>query len=477
MAVIIPPPPPLHSILVSLQPPEFLPPPHQDHTTISRSELDKWRESMTRAIHQTKELLELGSSEGKELEEVEKISLAEGLARWETRNLFGEQELEGWILPAEVTEQINELLSTKLPPPSLESLKPIFSSSAPAQISMSSFRPLSKPIISDEVAPEREKWKQRAGWGCWNILRRAIEGLDPAQPPPFPLLLPPLLTLMDDPDPIFRLRAQWAFYSLLEKTKKASLSGSSDIKRGWGGKWLVQTGIGALFFKSLNTSLHLPSPSSLPQTLTNHLALTELLYPMNSQAKTDALDELIERGLVGTWIYRTGGEEGEGAREIATWLRGGELVRVLGDLGTVRVLGIILPSLLLPLGTLSPTSPRSTVFLSDLLQAISVFLVATLKVAPKRVAAWRGKVFNGLGRLWVAVVENEKIGGELTSTALSLKQQISQILGLLAQSYPAFLDEVKAVASLDPSIFEGFVESIPDTRLDVENKRNPPKCV
>lgn len=69
-------------------------------------------------------------------------------------------------------------LLTKLPPPDLLSLKPIFQMTPPPQLSTTSFRALPKPVYNDDVTPERETWQATAGWGSWNVLRRAIEGLD-----------------------------------------------------------------------------------------------------------------------------------------------------------------------------------------------------------------------------------------------------------------------------------------------------------
>lgn len=48
--------------------------------------------------------------------------------------------------------------------------------------------------------------------------------------------------------------------------------------------------------------------------------LTCLLYAPNSKERFGAIEELIERGIVGAWVYRPGGEEGECARAVAEWL-------------------------------------------------------------------------------------------------------------------------------------------------------------
>ena len=82
--------------------------------------------------------------------------------------------------------------------------------------------------------------------------------------------------------------------------------------------------------------------------MTSHLLLTTLLYLPNSEKRTLTIDELIEKGIVGTWLYRDGSEEGECARVVAGWLgRKDEegFASILGGLGVTRVFGVSLHSL------------------------------------------------------------------------------------------------------------------------------------
>jgi len=72
----------------------------------------------------------------------------------------------------------------------------------------------------------------------------------------------------------------------------------------------------------------------------------------------------------------------------------------------------LLPSLLLPLTTLTPTSPRSQPFLLTLLRTILLLLQTSLRTSSERVEGWRGKVLGGLGRLWVGIREGEVLEGE-----------------------------------------------------------------
>ena len=81
--------------------------------------------------------------------------------------------------------------------------------------------------------------------------------------------------------------------------------------------------------------------------MTSHLLLTTLLYPPNTEKRTLTIDELIDKGIVGTWLYRDGGEEGECARVVAGWLgREDEegFASILGGLGVTRAFGVSLNS-------------------------------------------------------------------------------------------------------------------------------------
>lgn len=189
------PTPTLQALLTSLQPPHFVPPPHDDRTLVSSVALDSWRVSFERTVRQLELVLKAGSEEaiGKQGE-----ALAAALSRWIVATAAEEQE--GWLLDQDlrsrVTRSFQFLLApsscpsrltllfvftgllSSLPPPTLLSLKPIFQSTPPPQLSTTSFRPLAKPVHNDDVEPDGETWRRSAGWGCWNVLRIAVDRLD-----------------------------------------------------------------------------------------------------------------------------------------------------------------------------------------------------------------------------------------------------------------------------------------------------------
>jgi len=75
-------------------------------------------------------------------------------------------------------------------------------------------------------------------------------GWQDAAPVPIPVLLPPLLALLDSTHAPTRLRGLHVLQTVINKTSAAStLTGTS---RGWGGergKWLIQTGLGEVLKK------------------------------------------------------------------------------------------------------------------------------------------------------------------------------------------------------------------------------------
>jgi hypothetical protein len=123
---------------------------------------------------------------------------------------------------------------------------------------------MARPVINDSVHPDREPWKDNVGWGCWNVfysqalaieveLMLAFIDVQDASPPPLSLLLPPLLTLLDDATPVCRLRGLYVVQAFLRKCKNAQRDQTN--KRGWGGPWLIQTGIGELILKVSSLAL------------------------------------------------------------------------------------------------------------------------------------------------------------------------------------------------------------------------------
>lgn len=206
-----------------------------------------------------------------------------------------------------------------------------------------------------------------------------------------------------------------------------------------------------------------------------YLSLAILLYAPNSVERSRAIDELIYKGMVLVYTYRQGGELGSEAREIASWLATGSLWSALGSIGTVRHLGPLLSSLLVPMGELTYTSRRSRAFGIDLLRAIDCMLVIASVEGVSRVAQWRGAVLNGVGRMWVGVREAEvlpevgqgtsccgcsRLGslsltpGSPASTAgaddfAELKQLIGQLLRTVRNCSPEFEVRLKRIINVD----------------------------
>jgi hypothetical protein len=101
---------------------------------------------------------------------------------------------------------------------------------------------------------------------------------------------------------------------------------------------------------SLSLSTHLltllhPIPAMTVAT-TSALSSTSSSTSGGTAARTAHIDNIIQRAFVGTWAYRTGGEEGDAARELARWLasldekRGRWFLEVLGGWQVVRHLGV-----------------------------------------------------------------------------------------------------------------------------------------
>jgi hypothetical protein len=92
-------------------------------------------------------------------------------------------------------------------------------------------------------------------------------------------------------------------------------------------------------------------PSSAATAAASSVTSTSPIKGRGTPARTAYIDNIIQRAFVGTWAYRTGGEEGDAARELASWLaspddkRGRWFLDVLGGWQVVRHLGVRFSSL------------------------------------------------------------------------------------------------------------------------------------
>jgi hypothetical protein len=141
-----------------------------------------------------------------------------------------------------------------------------------------------------------------------------------------PLILPPLLILLDDFKSTYRLRGLSILPSFLRIPQPT----------------LKRTGIAHLVLTSIQHSISLhptpPEPGILVPSLEELFRLLGILHPEDSGEKAKHVEQAVERGLVNGWAYAKSGEEG--AEALVGVAKGVEILcREIG-VGVVRWLRV-----------------------------------------------------------------------------------------------------------------------------------------
>ncbi|KAL8279349.1 hypothetical protein RQP46_008161 [Phenoliferia psychrophenolica] len=276
-------------------------------------------------------------------------------------------------------------------------------------------RVLSKPKGGDNGLIDWYEESETLGWrneaGMASVVRVVVEALKPNEVEDiWPLVLPPVLSFLDDYQPRNKLLGTMILSSLLP------LVSASLLKR---------TGVGEVFTQSLASSLSSLSSPHTPPLLSHStavsLTLLELLHPslpltpQTSLARFNALSTLLVHSTITPWSFHSGHIPLE--LSIATSLP--LLITALGT-GTIRFLQILVPHLAGLVGD-SPVGEGTW----ELLEKSCVALEETLKVANGvgRAGRWKGLVGAAVGRCWVKVGETER-GRERVALEESLKRAL-----------------------------------------------------
>lgn len=149
-----------------------------------------------------------------------------------------------------------------------------------------------------------------------------------------PLILPPLLILLDDYKPIYRLHGLSILPSFLRIPRHV----------------LERTGIAHLLLKSVQHSISLhpthPEPGILVPSLAALFHLLGILYPDGGGREAEAakhVEQAVESGLVNGWAYAKSGAEG--AEALVGIARGVDMLCREISVGVVRWLRVSLTRL------------------------------------------------------------------------------------------------------------------------------------
>ncbi|SGY44499.1 BQ5605_C001g00166 [Microbotryum silenes-dioicae] len=255
--------------------------------------------------------------------------------------------------------------------------------------------------------------------GLHNVVRFVVASLEKEDiESRWHLVLPPLLTYLDDYSPLNKLLGVDLLSALLERTS---------------GPLLTKTGVGKVFstigsiLQSLDaclSSLSSPySPSLLLKTHQVYLTLLHQTYPAPSptQASSQAHLPLLQLGIIRVWEFHPS----HIALFKATIEGLGPLLRSkgFGAMGTIRFLGVLVPHLV---GVLE-TSCRTTIGagirtgrgLGEGNREVIEYALRGLKEvvgnAEERIresAKWKGMVLMQLGKTWVVTREDKEGQGD-----------------------------------------------------------------
>ncbi|CAE6455635.1 unnamed protein product [Rhizoctonia solani] len=315
-------------------------------------------------------------------------------------------------------------------------VKPLFQASVHPGVHLDSGR-IKHNAISVQNMYDEQPWKIN-GAGCWNILKWTLLNMDSHDVETlWPLAIPPLLTLLDDYKPVYKLKGVDVTQVLLKKAPASLLS---------------RTGVDELLFKSLRGALlNLTSdsaPELLRMTIPCYLALIDIVLPNDDLKRYTKLSEIITDVIIPGWLYASSRVEVMIESVYVLSL----VVQTLGA-GSIRFLKAIIPQLTENLFPKEFSLAHTT---RKLQIASAKCLLLVMTNARPRIPYWRIRILDGLLRCWVEINENEP-----TDTGLEreeLKEHLVAIFReLLATSQGLLESEISTLPTLDAQLFSGLV--------------------
>lgn len=268
-------------------------------------------------------------------------------------------------------------------------------------------------------------WKQKEGAYAVSLLSWCIKSLDAdlAQKE-WPLLIPPILTMIDDPDIPVKARGCDLLTTLLAATPPTLLQ---------------RTGLGEVFEEALVPCLsYLPTltpeaesivilnaafPALVALAMVRHpVAPTDKLGAESVTKRAKALDKLLRQGVLRGFAFA-----GEHVR-IAEVLVA-QLAVIVEELGveSVKHLKDVLPLLSNVLG-----EPFGLAYLPLVVRAVRALRAVVLGAWP-RIGKWRAEVVRGVAVCWIRVVEEEqeKVEGERGKEFVEVKGELRKVVEVL----------------------------------------------
>ncbi|KAI5829782.1 hypothetical protein K523DRAFT_320316 [Schizophyllum commune Tattone D] len=278
---------------------------------------------------------------------------------------------------------------------------------------------------------EEQAWKADAsavalvGWCARHMDKDAYEDL-------WHLIIPPVMTLLDDYQSAYKLRGIVVVRDMLARVPAGLLK---------------RTGVAALLQTSLNKSLGVTegphAPAILREASAAILSLVALTTVEGSRERFDQLCALLGDGVIGTtWTYAS--------REKDVMLASLQALPAVVDalgVGAARYLRVLVSQLSHVLEEDMPVKHQ----LASLEALDSV-----LRQCGPCIHRWRGTLLDGIARAWVRLMEKQIACGEEEKDALVTRLR-GACASLGAVCAPASADFGRLLAA-DPAVFRGLLE-------------------
>ncbi|KAG8770990.1 hypothetical protein FRC12_003926 [Ceratobasidium sp. 428] len=315
----------------------------------------------------------------------------------------------------------------------LEYLKPVFQSAIHPGVRQDTGRVKQRPLDLQNMYDE-QPWKTR-GVGSWNVLTWVLLHIESDDIESlWPLVIPPLLTLVDDYSPLYKIKGIVATNGLLQKVSPTLLR---------------RTGIDELLFRALRSALQNLtsdlSPDLLRVAMPCYIRLVDLIYTDDTVQRFDKLCELVTDTIVPGWLYASSRTELMIASAEVLSL----VVHVLG-IGSARFLKAFVPQLtenLLP----KEFSPAEQTWALRIASG-KCLLVLTRNTRP-RISHWRYRILDAVLRCWVDIADRHESGNDVLKEALK-----ELFVELLACSNGLLTRQLSTLQDLDAALFSELLK-------------------
>ncbi|KAJ6512117.1 hypothetical protein C8R47DRAFT_1093598 [Mycena vitilis] len=393
--------------------------------------LDQWKEDALRTLrelHTRVQQEHAGLSLKQQADIVSAATVFDGENAWVTPDTQG--------VAQDILQEFSEPPLPLVVQVLQHNVKPLFRSNPHPSINLETGRKLARPAggpMASQDFYDGQTWKDHPGaanivlWCVQHIPSNAYEDL-------WHLVIPPLMTLLDDYEARYKLMGVRIASLMLEGVP------SSVLKR---------TGVDSLLMASLNRSLaQLQSPETprlLPAAISASLTLILLMTSPGSADRFDQLCSLLGDGIIGgIWPYSSDRLPALLASIDAL----PSILEIMG-VGCARYLKVLVAQLVHPLAPLEYERTSLELQISSL-RALS----AVINACPERIPHWKGTILNGVARCWVGIMDSA------TDTPPDeLKQALKNVCRTLASACPAVLqDEYPRFMATDAKMFVGLLQ-------------------